>query len=208
MFSMFEIRLSFEDGYLDTLSINCINCKRETGLNSETSFTWVYDEIVTKFVLNETLHHVGMSCIISSNLEMEYEINTESNHLDWLNKGPWYNRKICYKLHRSRFEDFITQVRTDRHNLMCSLVARDRLQIDYRYDESSIGDREIPNDARIKTLESLCATFNFIDIWLKLIRENYCARSESYINAMKEMFMQIPQNVEIVLTPKEKKSQN
>ena len=46
------------------------------------------------------------------------------------------------------------------------------------------------------------ATFNFIDIWLKLLRENHCARSESYINAMKEMFMQIPQNVEIALTTK------
>ena len=72
---------------------------------------------------------------------MEYEINTESNHLDWLNKGPWYNRNICSKLHGSRFEDFITQAITDRYNLMCSLVAHDRLQPDYEYDESSIGDR-------------------------------------------------------------------
>ena len=61
MFSMFEIRLSFGDKYLDTFSIKCINCKRETGLNSETSFTWVYDEIVTKVVLNKMLHQVGMS---------------------------------------------------------------------------------------------------------------------------------------------------
>ena len=108
MFSMFEIRLSFGDKYLDTFSIKFINCKREIGLNSETSFTWVYDEIATKFVLNAMLHHVGMSWIISSNLEMEYEINTKSNHLDWLNKGPWYNRNICSKLHGRRFEDFIT----------------------------------------------------------------------------------------------------
>ena len=90
---------------------------------------------------------------------------------------------------------------------MCSLVDHYRLQPDYEYDEISIGDREIPNDATIKTLESLGATFNFIDIWLKLLCENYCARSESYINTMKEMFLQIPQNVEIALIPKEK-SQN
>ena len=64
---MFEIHLGFGDEDLDTLSTKCINCKRETGLNSETSFTWVYDEIVTKFVLNEMLHHVGMLWIISSN---------------------------------------------------------------------------------------------------------------------------------------------
>ena len=101
---MFEIRLSFGDEDLDTLSRKFINCRREIGLNSETSFTWVYDEIVTKFVLNTMLHQVGMSWIISSNREIEYEINTERNHLDWLNKGPWYSRNISSKLNGSRFE--------------------------------------------------------------------------------------------------------
>ena len=76
MFSMFQIRLSYGDRYLYTVSLKCINCKTETGLNPETSFTWVYDEIVTKFVLNAMLHHVGMSWIISSNKEMNYEIKT------------------------------------------------------------------------------------------------------------------------------------
>ena len=130
-------------------------------------------------------HHVGLSWIISSNKEMNYEINTESNHLDWLNKGPWYNRNICSKLHGIRFEDFITQARTGRYNLMCSLVAHYRLQPDYEDDESIICDKAILNDATIKTLEALGATFNFIDLWLKLLHGNYCARSESYINAMK-----------------------
>ena len=87
---------------------------------------------------------------------------------------------------------------------MCYLVAHDMFEPYYKDYENSIGDREKPNDAKIKTLESLGATFNFIDIWLKLLRENYCARSESYINAMEEMFMQIPQNVERSLTSKEK----
>ena len=82
MFSIFKIRLSYGDKDLDTLSLKCINCKRETGLDPETSFTWVYDEIITKSVLNAMVHHVGMSWIISSNQEMEYEINTKSNHLD------------------------------------------------------------------------------------------------------------------------------
>ena len=103
---------------------------------------------------------------------MEYEMN-EINHLDWLNKGPWYNRNICSKLHGINFEDFITQARTDRYNLMCDLVAHDRLQLDYKYDEISIGDRAIPNDATVKTLEALGATFNFIDIWLKFPRESF-----------------------------------
>ena len=109
----------------------------------------------------------------------------EPNLQDWFNKGPCYTINICSKLHIGRFEDFITQARTYRYNLMCSLVAHDRLQLDYKDDESSIGDREIPNDGTIKTLEALSANFNFIDIWLKLLRENYCARSESYINKIK-----------------------
>ena len=80
-------------------------------------------------------------------------MNTKINHLDWLNTVPWYNRNICSKLHGIRLEDFITQTRTDRYNLMCSSVSHDRLQLDYEYDVSSIGDREIPNDATIKVLE-------------------------------------------------------
>ena len=46
----------------------------------------------------------------------------------------------------------ITQARTYRYNIMCSLVDHDRLQLYYKDDESSIGDRAIPNDATIKTL--------------------------------------------------------
>ena len=75
VFAMFEIRLSYGNKEFDVLYIKCTNCKRETGLDSETSFTWVYDEIVTEFVLNEMFHHVGMSWIISSSQEMGYEMN-------------------------------------------------------------------------------------------------------------------------------------
>ena len=92
---------------------------------------------------------------------MDYEMN-ETNNQDWLEKGPWYKRYICSKLHGSRFEDFITQARTDRYNLMCSLVAHNRLQLDYKYHERNIGDREITNDAIIKTLEALGDTFNLL----------------------------------------------
>ena len=96
-------------------------------------------------------------------------MNTKSNNLYWLNKGPWYNKHICSKLHGINFEDFVTQARTDRYNIKCSLVAHYRLEPYYKDDESSIGDRVIPNDTTIKTLDSLGATFNFIDIWLKLL---------------------------------------
>ena len=33
MFSMFEIRLSCGDDNLDTLSLKCVNCKKETGVS-------------------------------------------------------------------------------------------------------------------------------------------------------------------------------
>ena len=93
MFSMFDIRLSYGDKELDAVSIKCINFKRDTGLDSKTNFTWLYDEIFTKFVLNVILHHGGMSWIIISNQEMEYEID-DNDYQDWLNKSPWYNTSI------------------------------------------------------------------------------------------------------------------
>ena len=66
VFAMFEIRLNYKGGTLDIVSLKCINCKRETGLDSETSFSWVLDEVITKFVLYAILNHVGMLWIISS----------------------------------------------------------------------------------------------------------------------------------------------
>ena len=80
---------------------------------------------------------------------------------------------------------------------MCSLVAHDRMQDNKTDDESSIGDRVIPNDARLKVLKSLGATFNFIDEWLHNFREMHFAQSESYSIAMKEMFKKIPQMLKI-----------
>ena len=43
-------------------------------------------------------------------------------------------KKICSKLHGINFEDFITQARTDRYNIMCSLISNDRLEPDYKED--------------------------------------------------------------------------
>ena len=87
---------------------------------------------------------------------------------------------------------------------MCSLVAHDRLQTDYKDNESSIGDREIPNDATVKELKPLGATFHFIDIWIQLLRENDFSQSETYSIAMEEMFKQIPIFFENTLNSREK----
>ena len=87
---------------------------------------------------------------------------------------------------------------------MCSLVAHDRMQDNKQDDESSIGDRVIPNDATVKALKSLGATFNFIDTWLHNFCGKYFVRSESDRLAMNEMFKRIPQNVKNILTSREK----
>ena len=90
-----------------------------------------------------------MSWIISSNEEMKYEMD-KNNHQDWLNKGSWYNTSICLKLHGSIFEYFIKHARTDRYNLMCYLVAHEKIQPAYEDNEIIIGDRSIPKNATTK----------------------------------------------------------
>ena len=98
---MFGIRLSDKKGILDIVSLNCINCKREIGLDLKIN-SLIFDEIITEFVLNSILHHVGMSWITSSNKKMKYNMD-ENNHQDWFNKGTWYNTSIYLKLHGSTF---------------------------------------------------------------------------------------------------------
>ena len=146
VFSMFELCLNYKEGKLYLISIRCINCKIETGLFLKNT---TLDEMITKFVLNTILHHVDMSWIISSNKEMNYEID-ENNHQGWWNKGPWYNTSICLKFNGSMLEDFITHARTDRYNIMCYLVAQNKIQPYYEDDKSSIGDRSIPKDTTTK----------------------------------------------------------
>ena len=119
--------------------------------------------MITKFLLNEILHHVGMSWIICTNKESKYEMD-KINHTNWLNRGPWYNTDIYSRLNGSIFEDFITHERTDRYNLLCYLVAHDKKQPAYEDEENSIGDRLIPKHATTGALEALCATLNFIEI--------------------------------------------
>ena len=43
----------------------------------------------------------------------------------------------------------------------------------------------------IEVLEALGNTLNFIDIWIKILEDNYDARRVAYITAMKYMFKQI-----------------
>ena len=63
---MFEISLIYKKVISDVLYLNCIHFKRETGLDLKIN-SLVFDEIITKFVLNAILHHVGISWIIRHN---------------------------------------------------------------------------------------------------------------------------------------------
>ena len=101
--------------------------------------------MITKFLLNTILCHVGMSWIICSNNKMLYGIE-ENNNIYWFNKVPWYNTAICYKLHGGKIEDFISNARTDRYNIMRSIISHHKQQPKYFDDESSGGGIPIPNN--------------------------------------------------------------
>ena len=67
---------------------------------------------------------------------MKYETD-KNNNQDWLNKSPCYNTAICLSLRVSLFEDFKTHALSDRYNLMCSLVAHDKIKPVYEDDKIS-----------------------------------------------------------------------
>ena len=53
--AMIELRLSREEVIVDAVSLKCINFKRKTGLDLKIN-SLVFDEIITKFVLNAILY--------------------------------------------------------------------------------------------------------------------------------------------------------
>ena len=51
--------------------------------------------IVTVFLLNALLHHVGMSQIIETHEQLKHDM--DKNNPYWMTGGPWYNTSICKK---------------------------------------------------------------------------------------------------------------
>ena len=82
---------------------------------------------------------------------MDYDNFSNHENVGWFETGPWHDKNICSKLYGTTFEGFIKQARTYRYNIMCSLVAHDRLQDNEQDDESSLGDRVIPKDATLNS---------------------------------------------------------
>ena len=77
-------------------SIICSNRGRETMIDVDIWDT-TYQYIITTFVLNKILIHVGMLWIIENHEELKYDMGIQNS--DWLTGGPWYNTSICKKLH-------------------------------------------------------------------------------------------------------------
>ena len=65
MFSMFSVKITVRDDAVNKVSLMCINCKRKIGLEPKSGKEF-YDKMITPFLMNSMLHHVGMSWMISS----------------------------------------------------------------------------------------------------------------------------------------------
>ena len=107
-------------------------------------------------------------------------------------------------MYGSLFEDFITHSKTDRYNILCSIFEHDKKQPAYEDEERSIGDRLVTKNATTEALEALGATLSFIDIWLKLLEDNYGIISGMYNKSDKDMFKKIPTTMSKPLSQKQK----
>ena len=56
-----------------------------------------YQDIITTFVLNTILHHVGMLWKIETHEQLKYDMEKHNSEL--MTGGPWYNTSICKELH-------------------------------------------------------------------------------------------------------------
>ena len=67
---MFKISFLYNPGKVDNktaekIDIRCGNCGRETAADMD-NMNATYQDIITSFVFNTTLHHVGMLSIIET----------------------------------------------------------------------------------------------------------------------------------------------
>ena len=83
------------------------------------------------------LQHDGLYWIIQSNQKLNFDFHLHC--ISWVLNVPWYDIKICPRLHGSLFEDYVTTDRRDRYNLMCSIEAHKRDHKTINDDASSGG---------------------------------------------------------------------
>ena len=68
---------------------------------------------------------------------------------------------------------YLRNARTDIYSIMCSIDAHEKQQTLYAYCGISIGSKEIPLNLTTEALDSLGATFDSVDCWIKLFDQNY-----------------------------------
>ena len=61
-----------------------------------------HKDIITSFVSNTVLHHVGMSWIIKTNKNLKHDMG--KNNADRIKCDIWYNTNSFKKLHGKVFE--------------------------------------------------------------------------------------------------------
>ena len=54
-----------------------------------------YQYIVTFFVLNKMLYHVGMLWIIDTHDKLKYDMDKHNSY--WMTGDHWYNISVCKK---------------------------------------------------------------------------------------------------------------
>ena len=138
-----------------------------------------YQDIITNFVLNSMLHHIGMLWIIETREQLQYDMDKHNS--EWITRGPWYNTSICKKLHGKLFEVFIINVRTDRYTIMCYIDAHEKEHPSSCGDGSSGGDFPLPSNSTKEALVLLGATIDFISCWLKALEQNVLERCNIYV---------------------------
>ena len=161
-----------------------------------------YKHIITSFVLNKVLHHVGMSWIIEANKNLEYYMEEHNSYL--ITVGPWYNIFICKELHGKVFETFIRNERTEIYNLTYSIDAHEKKNPSEHDNGRSSGGYLIPSNLTTEALVSLSATINFIGFWLQALEQFFLERCNMYIFATKKLFQKTPVELPKPTIPRKK----
>ena len=96
---MFEIKCWYSPGgcwekYRWKTAIRCSNRGKETMIDVG-NLNNTYQYILTTFVLNTMLHHIGMLWIIETHEQLKYYMDKHNS--EWMTGGTWYNIYIFVK---------------------------------------------------------------------------------------------------------------
>ena len=104
-----------------------------------------YQDIITSFLLNTMLHHVGMLWIIEAHEKLQYDMDKHDS--DWMTSGTWYDTSDWKKLYGNLFEGFIRNAITDIYNIMCAIDAHEKINPPEHDDGSSGGGYPLPSNS-------------------------------------------------------------